>query len=166
MKNVSQLLPFKNPIKAQLFDKDGNLKWEDECFNAIVTEGLAMLYDVLFEAGTAPTAIYIALMTDPVTESDADTYASHGYTENTDYTSPANRPAWVATTTGRAHSNGTTADFTMGGTNTIAGIAIVTDIATKGDTAGAGTLWATAKFSTVASVVISDVLKITYTVQG
>jgi len=166
MKNVSQLLPFNNPVKAQLFDKDGNLKWEDECFNGIVTEGLALLYDVLFEGGTAPTALYIALMTDPVTEADADTYASHGYTENTDYSSPANRPEWVATTTARAHSNSVTADFTMSGTNDIAGIAIVTNVATKGDTAGSADLWATAKFSTVASVVLSDVLKITYTVQG
>jgi hypothetical protein len=166
MKSLNQALGFNNPVKAQLFDKNGKLKWECECFNAIVTEGLAELYDVFFEGATAPTGTFIALMTEPVTESDADTYASHGYTESSDYSSPANRPEWVAATTARAHSNSVTADFTMDATVSIDGIALVTDVATKGDTAGAGVLWATAKFTTAADVVSADVLKITYTVQG
>ena len=58
------------------------------------------------------------------------------------------------------------ATFTMNATKTIYGAALVgggTDGNTKGDTAGGGTLYAGAKFSSSQAVVSSDVLQIVVT---
>jgi hypothetical protein len=90
--------------------------------------------------------------------------ASHaGWTESTDY-DEVSRVTWNPdAAASRAVTNSTTVDFTMNATKTIKGI-FITSNNTKGGTTG--TLWATAAFSSNASVVATDVLKVTYTVSG
>ena len=157
---------FKNPVKVQCFDKDGNLKWEENIFNGITDAGIHYLLDAGFNGGAQDATHYVGLVDNSGFSAfaDADTMASHaGWAESVAY-SEGTRPAWnpdAAAT--RAVTNGVTVDFTMSGSATIKGI-FVNSVATKSGTTG--TLWATAAFSSNASVVLSDVLKVTYTVSG
>lgn len=166
MKSLKNRVQFENPVKVQCFDKDGNLKWEEEVFNGIVDEGIEYLLDAGFNGGTQDTTHYIGLVDNSGFSAfdNADTMASHaGWSESTAY-DEATRVAWNPdAAASRAVTNSTTADFTMNATATIKGI-FVSSNSTKGGTTG--TLWATAAFSSNASVVSSDVLKVTYTVSG
>lgn len=157
---------FKNPVKVQCFDKDGNLKWEEEVFNGITDVGIAYLLDAGFNGGSQDTTHYIGLVDNAGFSAfaDADTMSSHaGWSESVAY-SEGTRVAWnpdAAAT--RAVTNSVTVDFTMSGSATIKGIFVSSNSTKSGTT---GTLWATAAFSSNASVVASDVLKVTYTVSG
>lgn len=165
MKSLSERIAFKNPVKVQCFDKDGNLKWEEEVFNGIVDEGLHYLLDAGFNGGTQDTTHYLGLIdnTGSPTFSNSDTLASNSWTENTAY-DESTRPAWNPdNAASRAVVNSTTVDFTMNASATINGIFVASNNVKGGTT---GTLWATASFSSTASVVSSDVLKVTYTVSG
>lgn len=167
MESLAERIEFKNPVKVQCFDKDGNLKWEEEIFNGIVDEGINQLLDDGFNGGAQTFATaYIGLVDNSGFSAFAngDTMASHaGWTESTAY-SEASRPTWNPdAAASRAVTNSTTVDFTINATATIKGIFVTSDN-TKGGTTG--TLWATAAFSSNASVVSSDVLKVTYTVSG
>lgn len=167
MKSLQERIAFKNPVKVQCFDKDGNLKWEEEVFNGIVDEGINQLLDDGFNGGAQTFATaYIGLVDNSGFSAfaNADTMASHaGWAESSDY-SEATRVAWNPdAAASRAVTNSTTVDFTINATKVIKGI-FITSNSTKGGTTG--TLWATAAFSSTASVVSSDVLKVTYTVSG
>ncbi|MCP4896252.1 MAG: hypothetical protein GY906_04685 [bacterium] len=168
MKNLN----LKGHFSAQCFDKNGDLKWEDDFPNGIVDEGLHGLLDDYFKDNTAgPSAWYIGLIDNsPAPTLDAgDTAAEIGGTNGWDeyeLYSGSNRLAWspdAAST--RAISNSTTADFTMtnGSTEVIYGI-FIAEAQVRGATTGV--LWSTAAFSSTASVETSDVLKITYTITG
>lgn len=168
MKNSSEI-KFNNPIKVELFDKDGNLKWEDEITNGIVDEGIEYLLEVGFNGGTQDTTHYIGLIDNLTTLANSDTHALIGtvstWDENTDY-DEATRELWNPDpTASRAITNSTPVEFTMNAGATIEGI-FVSDQSTKGSTDGASYLWATATFSSNAVVVASDVLKVTYSVTG
>lgn len=166
MSNLKERINFKNPILFQVFDKDGNLKFEEEVFNGITDEGIEYLLDAGFNGGTQDTTHYVGLVDNSGFSAfaDADTMASHaGWSESTAY-SEGTRPAWnpdAAAT--RAVTNSTTVDFTASGSATIKGIFVSSNSTKSGTT---GTLWATAAFSSTASIVASDVLKVTYTVSG
>lgn len=166
MKDLKNRIDFKNPIKVQCFDKDGNLKWEEEVFNGIVDEGIHYLLDAGFNGGSQDTTHYVGLVDNSgfTAFDNGDTMASHsGWSENTDY-DEATRVAWNPdAAASRAVTNSTTVDFTMNATATIKGIFVSSNSTKSGTT---GTLWATAAFSSTASVVSSDVLKVTYTVSG
>jgi hypothetical protein len=163
MKSANKL-GFINPVKAQLFDKDGNLKWEDEFFNGIVDVGIHYMLDTAFNSGAASATWYMGHI-DSVGYSalaDADTMSSHaGWAESVGY-SEATRPEWTAdAAASRAVTNSTTVDFSINATDTLKGIFIADNNTKSGTT---GTLWATALFSSDASVTSGDTLKITYTV--
>jgi hypothetical protein len=166
MKSLKEKIDFNNPIKVQVFDKHGNLKFEEELHNGIVDEGIEYLLDAGFNGGTQDTTHYIGLVDNSGFSAfaDADTMASHaGWSESTAY-SEATRPAWNPdAAASRAVTNSTTVDFTMNATATIKGIFVTSNNTKSGTT---GTLWSTAAFASNASVVSSDVLKVTYTVSG
>lgn len=168
MKNESKI-QFNNPIKVQLFDKDGNLKWEDEVTNGIVDEGINYLLEVAFNGGSQDTTHYIGLIDNLTTLANTDTHANIGaastWDENTDY-DEATRELWNPDAeSGRAVTNSTPVEFTMNAGATIEGI-FVSDQSTKGSTDAGSYIWATATFSSAAVVVATDVLKVTYTVSG
>jgi hypothetical protein len=166
MKGLKEKIDFLNPVKVQCFDKDGNLKWEEEVFNGIVDEGIHYLLDAGFNGGTQDTTHYVGLVDNSgfTAFDNADTMSSHsGWSENTSY-DESTRVAWNPdAAASRAVTNSTTVDFTMNATATIKGIFVSSDSTKSGTT---GTLWATAAFSSNASVVSGDVLKVTYTVSG
>ena len=68
------------------YDKDGNLKWEDEGKNLVVTEGLNYLLNSAFNGATQDSTWFIGLK-GTGTPAAGDTLASHAtWTENTNYT--------------------------------------------------------------------------------
>ncbi len=134
--------------------------------NGITDAGINNIFDVHFGAGTQLTTWYIGLIdaSGYTAVAAGDTMASHaGWTEFTTY-SEATRPAWgVGAAAGKAITNATPEDFNITGAATLKGI-FSTSNNTKGGSSG--TLWATALFASDLAVVATDVLKITYTVNG
>lgn len=156
----------RGKFKVVHSDKDGNVKGEYEFPNGIVDVGMNHILETEFNGGTPVTSWFIGLINNAgfTALANADTLASHsGWVEATGY-SEATRPEWTAgTAASRAITNSSTVDFTINATATIKGI-FITSSSTKSGTSGV--LWSTAAFSSNASVVSSDVLKVTYSVAG
>jgi hypothetical protein len=134
--------------------------------NGIVDVGMNMILETQFHAGSQSTTWYIGLVDNSgwTAFADADTMSSHaGWSESVVY-SNGTRPQWTAgAAASRQITNSSTVDFNINGTATLKGIFLV-DNSTK--SGSAGTLWATAAFSSTVSVQSGDTLKITYTVSG
>ena len=144
--------------KVTCLDKDGNIKWEEDNKNIIVTAGLNHILDVQFHATTQVTAWYIGLK-GAGTPVAADTMASHGsWAELTGYA--GNRKEW---TEGAASSgsmtNGSSVDFTINATATVAGAFLNTAATGTG-----GTLYGVVDFSSSRAVIDGDTLQVTVTV--
>lgn len=156
----------RGQFKVLHTDKDGVVKGEYDFPNGITDVGMNHILETQFNGGTPVTSWFIGLMNNSgfTALAAADTMSSHtGWTELTAYTE-ATRPEWTAgTAAARAITNASVVDFTMNATNVVKGI-FITSVSTKSGTTG--TLWSTASFSSTASVVNTDVLKITYSVSG
>ena len=144
--------------KVTCLDKDGNIKWEEDNKNIIVTAGLNHILDVQFHATTQVTAWYIGLK-GAGTPVAADTMASHSsWAELTGYA--GNRKEW---TEGAASSgsmtNGSSVDFTINATATVAGAFLNTAA-----TGTSGTLYGVVDFSSSRAVIDGDTLQVTVTV--
>ena len=144
--------------KVTCLDKDGNIKWEEDNKNIIVTAGLNHILDVQFHATTQVTAWYIGLK-GAGTPVAADTMASHSsWAELTGYA--GNRKEW---TDGAASSgsmtNGSSVDFTINATATVAGAFLNTAATGTG-----GTLYGVVDFSSSRAVIDGDTLQVTVTV--
>jgi len=164
-------LNLKGKFNVTCVDKDGNEKWSQEFNNGIVDEGVAYLLDAGFNEGAIITTWYIGLIKDYTAFDNADDMAGIGTTNDWgeyQHYDEANRQEWTAgNTASRSMTNATTADFTISSaetaTGTINGIFITSDNTIGGTS---GTLWSTANFSSNASVVTGDTLKVTYTING
>jgi len=151
-------LGLANYWKVTCLDKDGNIKWEENEKNIIVTAGLNHVLDVEFHATTQVTTWYIGLKA-AGTPIAADTMASHSsWAEITDYS--GNRKEW---TEGAASSgsmtNSSSVDFSITGTATVAGAFLNTAA-----TGTAGTLYGVVDFSSARAVINGDTLQVTVTV--
>ena len=147
--------------------RGGEKVWEEQVENLCTDQGLNKLLDVMFHATTQITTWYIALFNSDTTVLSTHTYAVPGYTESSQY-SESTRPEFVeAAASGKSTSNtASKATFTINTTTTIYGAALVgggSAATTKGDTAGGGTLYCAAKFTTPRSCENLDVLKVTVT---
>lgn len=152
----------------QCFDKDGNLKWQDQEHNLVVNVGLKDMNDKYF-SGSAYTALwYLGLYGAGASNNPAagDTMASHaGWTEVTAY-SQATRPQAVfgAATTANPSVISNTASVAVFSVNatTVVGGAFLTSNSTKGGTTG--TLFSAADFQSPGdrSVVSGDTVNLTY----
>lgn len=105
----------------ECYDKNGNLKWNDEFHNTVVNEGLQHVLDTEFSGGSQVTTWYLGLTDGTPTVAAGDTLASHaGWVEETDYT--GNRQAWVEVRSGQSMTNAASvAVFPITGTATIGG---------------------------------------------
>ena len=144
--------------KVTCLDKDGNIKWEENKKNLIVTAGLNHILDVEFHATTQVTTWYIGLK-GAGSVAAGDTMASHsGWAELTGYS--GDRKAW---TEGAASSgsmtNSSSVDFTIYATATIAGAFLNTAA-----TGTSGTLYGVVDFSSSRAVISGDTLQVTVTV--
>lgn len=125
---------------VECIDKDGNLKWEEDFTNLVVTTGLNKYLDATLKTGLASPAWFVGLITGPGGSNTyviADTMASHaGWAENTNYTQgtrPAFTPGTIAA--GSVDNAAAKASFSINATVTIAG-AFMADNSTKGGTTG------------------------------
>ena len=144
--------------KVTCLDKDGNVKWEENKKNIIVTVGLNHILDTQFHATTQNTTWYIGLK-GAGTPIAANTMASHSsWAELTGYA--GNRKAW---TEGAASSgsmtNSSSVDFTINATATVAGAFLNT-----AETGTNGTLYDVVDFSSSRAVISGDTLQVTVTV--
>jgi len=154
---------FFNPIKAQVVNSDGVITKTTFTQNGIVDEGMHALLDIMFRNQTQSAIWYMSLIDTGATLADADTMSSNSWDENLNFTAAA-RQNWTTALSAaatRSISNSTTIDFAFTTTQTIHGIFINDAL-----TGTAGTLWATAPFSTEVTVNNGDTLKVTYTVSG
>ena len=147
-----------NYWQVTCLDSDGNVKWEENKKNLITTAGLNHILNTEFHASTQVTTWYIGLKGSGTPQA-ADTMASHSsWSELTGYS--GNRKAW---TEGAASSgsmtNGTSVDFTINATATIAGAFLNT-----GETGTLGTLYGVVDFSSSRAVISGDTLQVTVTV--
>ena len=156
-------------FKIQCFDKDGNLKWEDENHNLVVNQGLQYMCGTALTSVTQITTWYIGLYGAGASNNPAagDTMSSHaGWTEVVPY-SNANRPTCTFATATTANpsvatNSASVAAFSINATSTVGG-AFLTSNNTKSGTTG--TLFSAADFSSPGdrSVASGDTLNVTYT---
>ena len=147
-----------NYWKVTCLDKDGNVKWEENEKNIIVTAGLNHILDVQFHATTQVTTWYIGLKA-AGSVAAGDTMSSHsGWAELTGYS--GDRKAW---TEGAASSgsmtNGTSVDFSVTGSATVAGAFLNTAA-----TGTSGIIYGVVDFSSARAVISGDTLQVTVTV--
>lgn len=150
------------------FDKDGNLKWEDQVHNLVVNEGLKDMNDKYFSGTTYTATWYLGLINaSPAPSYSAnDTAATHaGWAETSAY-SQATRPqvTFGAATTADPSvisNSGSPSTFSINGTVTVAGAFLISEN-TKGG--ASGVLFSAANFQSPGSrsVVSGDTLTVTY----
>jgi hypothetical protein len=162
------------------YDKDGNIKWEDNAPNLVTAVGKQALFDFYFGAtgtggGTAAGANYLGLLGGTATYTAADTMASHAWTEVGGTNAPAytgNRQSinWTAaSSTGSSPTNVTTktgaaVTFSMTSSGTVNGCFInsgASASATKDTTTGV--LYSAGSFTGGSKTVANgDSLAVTY----
>ena len=155
---LQENLGLANYWKVTCLDSNGNVKWEEEKKNLITTVGLNHILDVEFHATTQVTTWYIGLKA-AGTPAAANTMASHSsWSELTGYS--GNRKAWTeGAASNGSMTNGTSVDFTINATATIAG-AFLNTAATGTN----GTLYGVVDFSSARAVISGDTLQVTVTV--
>lgn len=119
---------------------DGELKWETEFSNIVVTAGRNKLLDMTLKTGLASPAWYVGLVTGPGsgnTYAAADIMSSHaGWAESTAYSEATRQPLTLgAIAAGSVDNSAAKAVFTLNAGATIGG-AFLVDVSTKGGTTG------------------------------
>ena len=153
---------------VQCFDKEGNLKWEDQMHNLVVNEGLQDMNTQYFKGSTYTAAFFLGLVQGPgssTTYAAADTLASHaGWTEFVNYSGSRKTVVFGTATTADPSVIGNAASpaqFSItGGGGTVAG-AFLTTVASG----TSGVLFSEADFQSPGDrvVVSGDTLNVTYT---
>ncbi len=142
------------------FDPDGNLKWEEEGKNLVVTEGLNHILNTEFHGGTPITTWYIGLK-NAGTYDATHTLATHsGWTENDHYTGTRKEFVETAASSGSLSNTGNVASFVFDAdSQTIAGGFLCS--ATSGTS---GTLFSVKDFDASKGVDTDDTLQVTVTI--
>jgi hypothetical protein len=153
---------------VQCFDKDGNLKWEDQMHNLVVNVGLQDMNTKYFKGSSYTAAFYLGLVTGPgsgTTYAAADTLASHaGWTEFTNYSGARKTMTFGTATTADPSvidNSASPAQFAISGAGgTVAGAFLCTV-----SSGTSGTLFSEADFQSPGDrvVVSGDTLNVTYT---
>jgi hypothetical protein len=152
---------------VKCFDKDGNLKWEDQAHNLVVNEGLQYMNTEFFKGSGYTAAWYLGLVTGPGssnTYAAGNTLASHaGWSEDTNYSGNRKAVTFGTATTADPSVISNTAspsNFSMNASTTIAG-AFLTNVSSG----TSGILFSVSNFQSPGdrSVVSGDSLSVTYT---
>lgn len=148
--------------------RDGKVidSWEDK--NIVVNQGLNYILDAALSNGTALSPWYIGIFKNnytPVAGDTMSTFPNSGVANEstTDYSESA-RPTWTdAGALSQSITNSASpAIFTFTASTTTIYGAFLTSSSTKGGTTG--TLLAASKFSTSRTLLVSDVLNVSYTI--
>jgi hypothetical protein len=152
---------------VECFDKDGNLKWEDQMHNLVVNEGLQDMNTQYFKGSAYTAAFFLGLITGPgsgTTFAAADTLASKGWTEYTDYSGSRKAVTFGTATTADPSvisNSASPSSFTISGAGgTIAGAFLCTVASGT-----SGVLFSESDFQSPGDrvVVSGDTLNVTYT---
>jgi len=153
---------------VQCFDKDGNLKWEDQMHNLVVNQGLQDMNTKYFSGSSYTAAFFLGLITGPgssTTYSAGDTLPTHaGWSEFTNYSGARKAVTFGTATTADPSVIGNSASpaqFSItGGGGTVAG-AFLTTVSSG----TSGVLFSEADFQSPGDrvVVAGDTLNVTYT---
>ena len=153
---------------VQCFDKDGNLKWEDQMHNLVVNEGLQDMNTQYFKGSTYTAAFYLGLVTGPgasTTYAAGDTLASHGgWTEFTNYSGSRKAVTFGTATTADPSvisNSASPAQFNITSTGGVVAGAFLCTVASG----TSGVLFSEADFQSPGdrTVVSGDTLNVTYT---
>ena len=153
---------------VQCFDKDGNLKWEDQMHNLVVNEGLQDMNTKYFAGSTYTAGFFLGLVTGPgsgTAYAAGDTLASHiGWTEFTNYSGSRKAVTFGTATTADPSvisNSASPSQFSItGGGGTVAGAFLCTVASGT-----SGVLFSEADFQSPGDrvVVAGDTLNVTYT---
>jgi len=145
--------------------RDGEVidRWSVQ--NIVTTQGIAAMLDAMFNGSTQATTWYALIYNNSYTPAITETYQGPSYTESTGY-DESDRPTVtfdMASGTTSITNSANKASFTMSGTTTIYGAALVSGV-TPGDISSGHTVYNISNFSSAKSVENGDVLKLTVTV--
>jgi hypothetical protein len=157
-------------------DKDGNIKWEEECPNLVVAVGKQLMLDTLMKGSSySVVGPYLGLLNTSVTPAATDTMStivpSKEFTAYTVSGSAVRGTAVFAssTSTGSTPSNVTSSTATAvvytitGSGGTVYGCFLVTGTgasSTQGNTSG--TLYSEGNFGTAKATTAGDTVSVTY----
>ena len=152
------------------YDKDGNLKWEDDFDNLVVNEGLNDLLQNQFNGSSYSATWFVALKATG-TVCATDTMATHSsWAEITDYTTAggsgaaALRPvAVLASASSQSVVTSTAAVFSINGTVCVAGGFIASKVTVGGNL---GVLYGAGDFTAIRSVIDGDVVNVSLTLSA
>ena len=142
--------------------KTGKIKWVEKTPNIVTNEGLDHILNVQFHGTTPVSPWYLALFEDDHTPVAANTYAVPGYTESTAYDEATRQEYEEGAASSQSITNSANRGvFTISATKSIYGAALVS-LSAKGNTAGAGILFAAGKFTNSKNVNDNDILELAY----
>ena len=153
---------------VQCFDKDGNLKWEDQMHNLVVNEGLQDMNTQYFKGSTYTAGFFLGLVTGPgsgTAYAAGDTLASHiGWTEFTNYSGSRKAITFGTATTADPSvisNSASPAQFSISGAGGVVAGAFLCTVASG----TSGVLFSEADFQSPGdrTVVSGDTLNVTYT---
>lgn len=165
--NVEEVVSIKGYYTVECYDAAGNLKWQDDIKNLVVTVGKNDMLDKYFAGSVYTAAWYMGLVDNTSFSAYAagDTLASHaGWLEFLSYTG-TNRTtvAWNAASAGSKAT--TTTAFNINGAGSVLGALLCTTQAKNtASNGGAGVLYSAGSFTGGARTVASgDVINVTWT---
>jgi hypothetical protein len=153
---------------VQCFDKDGNLKWEEQGKNLVVNAGLKDMNDKYFAGSSYTAAWFVGLITGPGASNTyiaGDTLPTHaGWTEFTNYSGSRKAAVFgVATTADPSviSTSASPASFTISGAGGVVAGAFLASVSSG----TSGVLFSEANFQAPGdrTVVSGDTLNVTYT---
>jgi hypothetical protein len=153
---------------VQCFDKDGNLKWEDQGKNLVVNDGLKDMNDKYFAGSSYTAAWFVGLIVGPGASNTyiaGDTLPTHaGWTEFVNYSGSRKAAVFgVATTADPSviSNSGSPASFTITSSGGVVAGAFLASVSSG----TSGVLFSEANFQSPGdrTVVSGDTLNVTYT---
>ena len=161
----SDLLGINGTYHAVCYDKDGNIKWEDDIENLVTTVGMNLTLDTIL-GNTAAGAVVMGLK-GTGSAASANTQASHspwlevGLANAPTYSGSRKTPTFSAASS-QSKTTSSASSFSITSSGTVAGCFInIGGSATIDNTTG--TLFSAGDFSSSKSVVSGDTIAVTYT---
>jgi len=156
----------ENYYEIECLDAEGNLKWNENFSNLVVTAGLNDSIDKHFKGSSYTASWYVGLSGSSPTFAAGDTMSSHaGWVEITAYSEASREALTLGTiTSGSADNSASKASFSINGTVSVGG-AFITTGSTIGGTVG--TIYGGGAFSSGnRSVISGDTVNVTVTVSA
>lgn len=161
----SDVMGIHGKYHAVCYDKDGNIKWEDDIENLVTTVGKNLTLDTIL--GNSAAGAVVMGLKGTGSAAAGDTQASHagwlevGLANAPTYSGNRKTPTFSAASAS-SKTTSSAVSFSITGTGTVAGCFInIGGSATIDNTTG--TLFSAGDFSSSKSVVNGDTIAVTYT---